>query len=139
MLSRSQMAALHATRARLKIDEDRWRAVLAQIAQVESTTELDRVGFQAVMGFLDYLGGAPGKVRGPTYGDRPGMASPAQVQLIRELWWEWTYAEGDDDASGLTTWLKRTFHVENMRFLTRKDAQGAITALKAMKGRKRAS
>lgn len=139
MLSRSQFAILAVTRKRIGLDEDRWRAVLAQAAGVASATELDRDGFDAVMGLLDYLGMCPGAVRGPTYGKRPGFATPAQVQLIRELWWEWSWTEGDDDASGLNTWLKRSFGIDTLRFLTGADAGKAITALKAMKARRRAA
>lgn len=139
MLTPKQHALLAVARKSLGMDEPSWRAALAQIAHVTSARDLDRDGFDAIMGFFEWLGFAPGTVKGPVYGDRPGFASTAQVQLIRTLWWEWSRTGGDDRTSGLATWLKRTFDTDDMRFLSRTDGGKAITALKAMKARQRAA
>jgi len=61
-----------------------------------------RGGFGAVMGFMEYPGFRPLQKFGPDYGARPGMASFAQLELIRALWAEWS--NGND---GLNTWLPR--------------------------------
>ncbi|WP_281825595.1 regulatory protein GemA [Jannaschia rubra] len=139
MLTPKQHALLAVARKALDMNEMSWRATLAQIGHVTSARDLDREGFDAIIGFFEWLGFAPGTVKGPLYGDRPGFASTAQAQLIRALWWEWSLAGGDDRASGLAAWMKRTFDVEDMRFLTGADAGKVITALKAMKARKRAA
>lgn len=139
MPTRRQHALLAVARRRLALGEERWRAILAQAAGVGSERELDQAGFEAVLAVLEHLGFAPAVPLGPTYGDRPGFATAAQVQLIRVLWREWSLAEGDDRASGLDTWLRRSFGVDSLRFLTAGDARGAITALKKMKARKRAA
>ena len=61
------------------------------------------------------------------------MATPGQVQLIRALWREYTrFRSGDRD---LDTWLLNKWKVSSLRFLTKADAQKAITALLAMKRR----
>ncbi|MGS4946972.1 regulatory protein GemA [Meridianimarinicoccus sp. RP-17] len=131
-LSTKQLALIHVAKAKLGITEDQYRACLVQIAGVESSKDLDRGGFEALMGFFEYMGFKPLNPRGAVYGDRPGFASSAQVQLIRELWFEYT-GGGQDDT--LNKWLLRTFKVSSLRFLKMEQARKAITALKAMKTR----
>jgi len=53
-------------------------------------TELDGDGFEAMMGLFEYLGFRPLVSQGPSYGARPGMASFAQIELIRALSREYT-------------------------------------------------
>lgn len=133
-LNRKQIAILHVAKSKLGISEAEYRAALVQIAGVESSTELDRGGFEALMGFFEYLGFEPLRRRGADYGARPGMASFAQLELIRELWREYTRgAYGSEDE--LNKWLLRSFKVSSLRFLTMEAARKAITAHKAMKAR----
>lgn len=131
-LSKKQKALIHVAKAKLGLGEDAYRSCLVQIAGVESSAELDRDGFDAIMGYFEYLGFRPVVPRGPTYGERPGFASPAQVLLIRDLWAEYTHGAAEN---ALNTWLARCWKVASLRFLTKADAQKAITALKAMKAR----
>ena len=77
MPTRRQLALLHVARAKVGLGEDEWRAALAQLAGVASVRDLDRAGFDAVMGLLEHLGFRPAAPRGPSYGVRPGFASPA--------------------------------------------------------------
>ena len=131
-LSNRQKALLHVAKTKLGLDDDLYRLALVRLAGVTSSTELDQDGFDAVMGFFEQCGFNPTRRTGPNYGARPGFASPAQCELIRALWQEWS---GQPDAPGLDTWLRRTFKVDSLRFLTAADAPKAITALKAMKRR----
>lgn len=131
-LSNSQKAILHVAKARLGLDDACYRSALVQIAGVTSSTELDREGFEAVMGYFEWLGFRPLQRQGPDYGDRPGMATFAQLDLIRTMWGEWT---GNRTEDGLSTWLMRCWRVSSLRFLSKGNAQKAITALKAMKAR----
>jgi phage gp16-like protein len=129
-LSKRQIALIHVARKRLGMSDGAYRTVLAQLCGKESTTELDQADFDAICGFFEWSGFRPAKAQGPDFGARPGMASFAQLELIRALWHE--FAGG---APGLETWLRRCFHVDAERFLTAADARKAITALKAMKAR----
>ncbi len=104
-ISRNQMKLIHVARAKLGLDEDHYRAALVQIAGVASIKELDRDGFDALMGYFEYLGFTPLNPRGPVYGDRPGMASFAQIELIRSLWHEYTRGKAGEDE--LNKWLER--------------------------------
>lgn len=133
-LSRSQYAVLNVAKAKLDLSEGAYRAILAHVAGVASATELDQDGFTAVMGFMVYLGFDPIGQRGADYGARPGMASYAQLELIRALWAEHTRRayRGEDE---LNKWLMRSFKVSCLRFLTAEAARKAITALRHMKAR----
>lgn len=135
-LRRKQKALLHVAKKDLRLSDDDYRVILVHVAGVTSSTELDRAGFDAVMGAFERLGFKPLARRGPDYGRRPGMASLAQLDLNRDLWTEWSGAAPED---GLETWVKRTFKVDSLRFLTADAARKATTALPAMKARKRAA
>lgn len=135
-LTTKQKAILHVAKTKLGLDDEEYRSALVQIAGATSSTELDQAGFEAMMGFFEWRGFRPLKGTGPDYGARPGMASFAQLELIRQLWTEWSGAPVE---GGLDTWLKGTFKVDSPRFLTVGDARRAITALKAMKARARAA
>ena len=113
--------------------EDQMRVALVQIAGVTSVTELDQDGFDAMMGFCEYLGFTPLTARGENYGKRPGMASFAQLELIRCLWHEYTRGKAGEDE--LNRWLVNKWKVASLRFVTSDMARKMITALKAMKAR----
>lgn len=131
-----QIALLKVAARQLGWSDGFYRSALAQIAGVTSATELDREGFEAMMGFLEYSGFTPLVAKEPDYGKRPGMASWAQIELIRNIWAELTRHAypGEDE---LNKWLERFFHASSLRFLSAGDARKAITALKAMKARNR--
>lgn len=136
MISRPQKAILHVAKGKLGIDDDLYRQALVRIAGVTSSTELDQAGFEAMMGFFEHCGFRPLGKGAPRYGNRPGMATFAQLELIRELWREIHRADVCDDAA-LLGWLRKWFKVDSMRFLTMEGARKAITALKAWKARPR--
>ena len=73
----------------------------------------------------------------PTYGDRAGMATPAQVAYIRSLWKEYTDGIGDDRSLG--KWLQRTVKVSDLRFVSYGAARKAIAGLRAMVNKKKAA
>lgn len=133
-ISKAQKAIIHVAKGKLGWDEDTYRQVLIRIAGVTSSTELDQEGFSAVMGFAEYCGFRPLGKGASRYGNRPGMATFAQLELIRELWREVHGARECDDAA-LLGWLRKFFKVDSMRFLTMEGARKAITALKAWKSR----
>jgi hypothetical protein len=135
-LSRQQKAILHVAKAKLGWDDDTYRLALVRIAGVTSSTELDQAGFEAMMGWCEHLGFRPLAKGGPRYGNRPGMATFAQLELIRELWRELHDQDVCDDEH-LTGWLLKYHKVSSMRFLTLDAARKVIVALKAWKARPR--
>jgi hypothetical protein len=93
---------------------------------------LDQEGFDAFLAWLEHCGFQPLVKKGADFGKRSGMASHAQLELIRNLWDELTrhvYKTEDE----LNKWLLRFFKVSTLRFVTQPMAGKIITALKAMK------
>ena len=136
-ISNKQKALLHVARAKLGLSEADYRFCLVNLAGVETSCDLDQGGFEALMGYFEWRGFAPMKAAGPHYGTRPGMASFAQLELIRVLWAEYTHGQGDE--AGLTKWVARGWKISSLRFLTAQAAPKVITALKLMKQRARAA
>ncbi|MGB3313023.1 MAG: regulatory protein GemA [Albidovulum sp.] len=136
-ISANQVKLLHVAKGKLGIGDDDYRRALAHLARVTTSKDLDREGFETMMGFFEWMGFKPLGGRGPSYGQRPGMASFAQIELIRALWSEYTDGvyEGEDQ---LNKWLERCFKVSSLRFLKADAAPKVITALKSMKARKAA-
>ena len=132
-LTKRQTAAIAVARKQLGLSDGEYRAVLFDVAGAGSTKQLDGTGFELLVSRFKRLGWQPRFRRGEFYGFRPGMASPAQVTLIRALWGEYTGDAGSDLTLG--KWL-RIFGVAHPRFLTAEQAPKVITALKAMAGRR---
>ena len=118
------------------LSDQEYRDILRTVAGVESSKDLDHMGFELVMQVLAGLGFRSDFTK-TFYGHRRGMASLHQISLIRQLWREYTGGEGS--AGGLDKWLERTFGVSALRFLTADQAQKAIQGLFAMKKRKQAT
>ena len=82
-LNRQQLAILHSAAKDCKFSDDAYRSALAQIAGVTSAVALDHDGFKAMMGFFTFCGFRPAETKGANSGARSGMASFAQIELIR--------------------------------------------------------
>lgn len=105
--------------------------LLQKLGGVESAKDLDAEGFKAVMEYFNSFG-FKSTWRARTYGERAGMASPRQIELICGLWRDYT---GSDDSAALNRWIERTCKLSALAFLTPKAAQAAITGLKKMTAR----
>lgn len=133
-MTKNQLAVVHQAKKELGWDEPMYRAILRALGGVESAKDLSPEGFGLVMEYAASFG-FKSTWRQRTFGHRPGMATPHQVDLIRDLWRE--FSGGDDDAA-LNHWLEKFHHCTALRFASRAVAHKAIAALKAMAGRKRA-
>ena len=132
-ISKNQLKLLWTAKSKLGMTDATLRSALVEIAGVTSTKELDADSFDAMMGFMEYCGFAPLQSKGQDYGERPGMASFAQIELIRVLWREYTHGDGDEGS--LNKWLDHYWHVSSLRFLPKTAARKVIAALKNMKAR----
>lgn len=135
-LTRKQTAIIHVAKKQLALTDDDYRAVLLREAGVESSKDLDSEGLNAVMRRFQELGFTPSSTP-PNFGHRRGMATPAQVGLIRSLWADYTDGEGTDRSLG--KFLYRVARVSDIKFVDYAAARKAITALKAMMARKKAA
>lgn len=137
-ISKPQLAILHVAKAKLCLDDDTYRQVLVRVAGVTTAKDLDSAGFLAVMGFFEYAGFQPVTKGSPRYGNRPGMATFAQIELIRELWRE-IHRDRVCDDEALAGWLRKYQKVDSLRFVTLDGARKTIVALKAWKARQKAA
>lgn len=128
-LTRKQTALIHLAKKQLGLSDERYRFILKEMAGVETSKDLDQTGFELVMKAMMALGFRSAFTK-TFYSHRPGMATPAQVSLIRALWRE--YASRDGSESALNKWLERIFKVSALRFATEGQAEKAIRALRKM-------
>lgn len=132
-LDKKRIGLVHVAKTKLGLTDDDYRAILGRVAGVESSKDLDEIGFTLLMEHFTSLG-FKSDFRSRSFGERAGMASTRQVEMIRNLWREYTDGAGTDATLG--KWLDGTFKVSALRFATSDQAKKAITALKKMKERK---
>jgi len=99
-----------------------------RIAGVTSATELAQDDFDTLMAFAEHSGFRPLAKGGQNFGNRPGMATDAQLELIRELWRE-MHRQAECDEAALAGWLWKYAKISSLRFLTFEGACKVITAL----------
>jgi len=136
MIQRDKLALIHVAKSRLQLDDADYRALLARVAGVDSSRDLDDAGFARVMDEFARLGFVSDAVRENLGRRHPLMASPGQVRELRRLWTEYTDGKGDDRSLG--KWLDRQGWAKALRFLPAHNAQKAIGALVRMTERKAA-
>lgn len=133
-INRAQLALIHVAVSKLGLSDAQYRSALADIGGVTTSKDLDRDGFDAMMGYFQWLGFDPVAPKGQNYGDRTGMATWRQLELIRSLWREITRRAYEGETE-LNKWLLRSFKVSSLRFVTDAQAPKIITALMAWKRR----
>lgn len=132
LISAKQLGLLHVAKSKLALDDETYRDILWRFGQCETGKDLDRKDFDKVLKHFSTLGFHTKSRDG--FGTRAGMASPAQVELIRSIW---QAIQGEDHKElHLNAWLSKYHTVSAMRFLSAKKAGSVITALKAMSVRK---
>ena len=132
-LSAKQTALIHVARRELDLDDETYRTLLRETAGVSTARDLDALGFRAVLDAMEALGfrRRPGKGQ---YGPRGGMASDAQIALIRSFWNDFTNGAGTEASLG--RWMERKFKVSALRFLSAETAPKTIAALHFMTNRR---
>lgn len=153
-LSRKQIAALHVAKNHLSLSDLEYRAALEAYAGVSSAADpmFGHEAYRQVMAHFEHCGfrpkNEPIKAGMPvTFYDPRGytrtssrMATAKQLWKIHQDWWAlrgryWgqdvgpgTYAE--TGKKSLYKFLKARFGVDHPRFLTFRQAHGAIEAIK---------
>lgn len=133
MITKAQISLIHVAKARLGLSDDDYRAALVNHGGAASSRELTAAGFNALMRHFAACGFQSDAVT-RAFGERAGMASPAQVRRIRAEWATFTSGQGTDATLG--KWLDGRFKVSALRFLTKAQATKAIGGLVAMNRRR---
>jgi hypothetical protein len=133
-LPAKKIALLHVARKQLSLSEEEYRAILMGQGECESSADLDELGFERVIANMTALGFRSTWTK-RTFGNRPGMASPAQIGLMRKLWT--AYHGADDSDAGLNAWLSKYHKVSALRFVTADKANAVLKGLRKMAERAR--
>lgn len=128
MINAQQRKLIHHARRRIGMTELDYRAMLQRVAGVTSSNDLDEAGFTAAMDELGRLG-FPTVQQAPQYGERPGMATPAQINYIRSLWRKYA---GTEDEAGMRRFLDKHFKVSSLRFMDLDTTSKVIVTFKKM-------
>ncbi len=132
-ISKKQIAVVHLAKKQLGFDDETYRTILFHHGDgALSANELTPQAFSGVMAYFNAWGFRSSWMQ-RTYGDRPGMASPHQIDLIRKLWREWS---GGNDEAALNLWLEKSYGVSALRFVKPDVAGKTINGLRAMKRRR---
>lgn len=126
-----RVALLRVAKARVGMCDDDYRQLLQDHGGARSAKCLSDPGFDAVMTRFRQLG-FTSNARQRGFGDRIGMASPGQLELIRKLW---SGLAKDTSDAGLHRWLER-FGVSALRFLDDRTAPKVIAGLRAWEARR---
>ena len=131
-MSGKRVKLIQVARKALALDEDAYRAILRDHGGVDSATALDDRGFDRVMDRFRYLGFVSDKRKASfSPNDRIGMASAAQIALIRDLWGK---VSTDGTPAALDKWINR-FGVSALRFVDDRTATRIIGALRGWEAR----
>lgn len=132
-LSAKRVQLIQVARKALRLDEEAYRAILRDHGGADSAKGLDDRGFAAVMDRFRFLGFVSDKRKASfSPHDRLGMATAAQITLIRELWHK---LSRDGTEAGLNKWISR-FGVDALRFADAERAKRILGALRAWERRK---
>lgn len=134
--SHKRVMLVQVARKALGLDEDTYRAILREHGGTDSASTLDYRGFASVMDRFRELGFVSDLHKASfSPNNRIGMATAAQLALIRDLWSANT--DGADEAA-LDHWLEGHFRISSLRFVSDAKAKKVIAALKAWAARKQA-
>lgn len=128
MITDQQRKLIHLARRRINMTEPDYRAMLQRVAGVDTSNDLDAASFGAVMDELERLGF---KTVGsaPQYGERLGMATPAQINKIRSLWRKYARTE---EEGGMERFIEKHFGPASLRFLDAETAGKVIVTFENM-------
>jgi len=129
---RSRLAIIHLAKKQLGLDDDAYRAILSG-AGVSSAKDIETESqFNTVMTAFVRLGFLPSghrvnKYRSTVPGNISSMISRRQEYYIKGLW---ALASRAKDEKSLQHMVKRIGKVDDISFLTRRDASAVILALR---------
>ena len=137
----AQIKKIHALKGALALDDDTYRAMLADAFGVGSSKQLDLWQAGQLIEIVEKAavanGWQPRKAQPKKYSDLSdrcgGMASAEQLRLIEVKWNAVSRAETTDDRrKALRSFVTRIAKVSDLRFLTAECAGKVINALKTM-------
>lgn len=148
-ISKQQITLLHVAKNKLGIGDELYHDILESVAGVSSTTKITKGQFDLLLEHFRGLGfkikrkPSKGQKKYEEFAGRPDMATPSQLRYIEAMYTEWInlkYPDKDNQpyiGPGLRHFLRYHYHVDSMRFVTRKVGIMAIEGLKNALNRER--
>jgi hypothetical protein len=129
MQNQKRLAVIHLAKKRLGLDDEAYRAILSGAGAGSAKGIETETQFNLVMGAFMRLGFLPSGRAGQktVSGANPGMISRRQEYYIKGLW---ELASRAKDEKSLRRMVKRVGKVDDVSFLTRRDASAVILALR---------
>jgi len=138
MATAFQIRKIHILKSKLKISDSDYREILYSY-NVKSSKDMDYLNAAKLIDTL-----AKEAMAQNLWVELPKkyfqlervnkMATPAQLRMIEGLWWELSYQRTDEFArKSLRRTLRKKLKIDDIMFLTKKDANKAINMIKAMK------
>lgn len=127
-----KLAIIHLARKDCALNEDAYRGLLYGAAKISSAADLKtEEQFEAVMRAFKCLGFVrhhpKSKILPVRDDQRNNLCTSRQLYYIKGLW---ELASRAKDEQSLRTMVKRIGHVDNLRFLDKKNASSLILALR---------
>jgi len=131
---------IHALKSALALSEDEYRLTLFHNFRVASSKDLTISQSEELIRELEKEAVQKGvwqkfegKNRFESFGQRPGMASPAQLRKIEALWKDVSdLKDSKARAKALRTFLNRHFKIADLRFLDQTATQKVVYVLNSM-------
>lgn len=143
-ITKQQIKILHTLKSKLGIEEDAYRAMIMDVhgfsdtskdlSEPEATMLIDKLATQAkAKGVWTDPGVRTSKRKYDELGNRPGMASPAQLRMIEAMWAE-VSTKRDAEARGaaLEWFVFRICKVQKVIWLKSADVYKIVSAIKRM-------
>lgn len=138
MATAFQIKKIHILKSKLKISDSDYREILYSY-NVKSSKDMDYLNAAKLIDTL-----AKDAMAQNLWVELPKkyfqlertnkMATPAQLRMIEGLWWELSYQRTDEFArKSLRRLLRKKLKIDDIMFLTKKDANKAINMIKAIK------
>ena len=137
----NHIAAIHTLKSKLQLSDDDYRALLFSVTGQRSSKDLSALQQGQVRDHMQVLAVRMGVAK-PTFSRRNTFASAKADATPRErkVWalWNQLHRDGvtrDRSAAALNAWVKRTVHVDALRFASGPQLETLIEALKSWQAR----
>lgn len=136
-----QIKLIHILANKLEMTEERYRSGLLEIFGVSSSKLLTYSQAEGVVQAFQLEAVKRGvwsifteQKKFQNLGNRKGMATPAQITFINDLWFDVSWSTDTEGRErGLRLFLAKTVKMSDKRFLTKAHATKVIEILKQMK------
>lgn len=144
MAATNHIAAIHVLKAKLRLSDDDYRALLLQLTGKASSRDMSQTERRQVrehlQGLAERMGLAQPTRLQPLSGAQLVKAQQAASPRERKVWalWHQLHRDGriaNPSAAALNAWVQRTVHVSALRFATAAQLDTLIEALKAWQHR----